>query len=198
VTPKQQEVAELLAHGKSVAKTAELAGVGKRTIFEWKKKDAAFQAEIERIWRHLAQTGGMSDQDLRLRSLNDLDKRLTSVMVQRAKDPGMQTVPGGNTGLMTVRYKMLSRMDNTGEKPVRVSEPVPEYAVDTGMIAELRAVKLQIAIETGQWKPKHVVERRAVAAEDSPAAVALSKVMTAEQLEELEQKLLALSAGSKE
>lgn len=190
MTEKQQRAAELLGSGKSKQKIADEVGISVRTLFQWLQSNAPFQAAVERIWRERARTGGMSDADMRLRSLNDLDRRLSAVIQQRSKDPGMKSVPGGNTGLMTVRYKMLSRMDNSGEKPVRVSEPVPEYLVDTGLIAELRAVKVQIAIETGQWKPKSVIERRSVVV-DAPAAVALADMLTAEQLDELEKKLLA-------
>ena len=151
MTESQQIAAALLAGGKlKVPAIAEEVGVTKRTIFNW-QKDKEFQAEVKRVknaWRERAQTVGMSDPDFRLRNLNDRHRRLRAIINQRAKDPQMKGVAGGNTGLLTVTYKMQSQGEGLG------SARVPEYSVDVPMLQEMREIEIQSATEKGQWKAK--------------------------------------------
>jgi hypothetical protein len=163
MTEQQQKAAELLAKGVKVAKVAKALGLCERTIYNW-KLDAIFKSEVARIeaeWRGRARQYGAADQDYRLRDLNDRYARLRAVIQQRARDPQFQEVPGGKTGLLTVSYKMMTRLDSSTDPPTRITEPVAEYAVDTGMLAEMRAIEQQTAIELGQWKPKSQVENMA-------------------------------------
>jgi len=65
---------------------------------------------------------------------------------QRAAAVEFAEVPGGTTGLLVHTYKAIG----TGE----FVEKVDEYAVDTGLLAELRAHEKQAAQELGQWVEK--------------------------------------------
>lgn len=150
MTEKQQAAAPLVAAGKlTLEKIAVAVGVSRRTITTW-KADERFQAAVREArgaWRKRARGQGAADPDWRLRNLNDRYKRLRAVIEDRARDPQMRKVRGGRTGLIAVTYKMQSLGDG-------VSAPVPEYAVDTGMLAEMRAIEQQVAIEMDQWKQK--------------------------------------------
>ena len=58
------------------------------------------------------------------------------------------------------------------------------------LLSELRAHEQQAAQELSQWQTRHLVEERKTI-DATPAAVALAMILTAEQLEELEAKMLA-------
>ena len=58
----------------------------------------------------------------------------------------------------------------------------------------MAALEKQVAIETGQWTEKQGVE---VTGQISAKAIALSKVMTIEELEALEAKMLAVMEAEK-
>jgi putative insertion element HTH domain-containing protein len=151
VTNQRQKAAELVAAGKlTLDQIATETGVSRRTIAGW-KNDKEFQAAVKQIknaWRVKARGDGIADLDLRLRSRNDLHKRLLAVIAQRAKDPQFKDVPGGDTGLLTVTYKMQSQGEGKG------STAVPEYAIDTGLLDALTELKEHQAIEKGEWKAK--------------------------------------------
>ena len=178
LTDQQYQAALLIAENQLTLKAiAKRVGVTDRTLRNWKADNREFQEQITvyaEEWRQEVRGKGIADPDIRLKHYNDRHKRLANVIYERAKDPQMQAVPGGKTGMLTVTYKMLTRMDDTGDKPVRVMEPVPEYAVDTATLAEMRALEQQAAIDLGQWKAppvemsvtlSSVLERRLSAAE---------------------------------
>lgn len=76
----------------------------------------------------------------RCRVYGDIYGRILQVLKERGADPSMADVPGGKTGLLIRRYKSLG------------SQLMPEYAIDTAALAELRATAQQAAEELGQWK----------------------------------------------
>jgi len=73
----------------------------------------------------------------------------------------------------------------------------PVYKLDTGLLAELRAHEQQAAQELSQWQTKTVHEERKTL-DATPAAVALARILTLEQLEELERKVFAQPANGGE
>lgn len=154
MTEQKSKAAALVAANKlTVPQIAKEVGVSLRTLFSW-KKNSEFQEAVRRAadaWRAGVRGKGVADQDERLRDLNDRHRRLRAVIQQRARDPQMRKVPGGPTGLLCVDYKMQA----LGEG---VSAPVPVYAVDTALLAEMRAIEQHAAIELGQWKLKTVNE----------------------------------------
>jgi transposase-like protein len=150
---RKQRAAELVAAGKLTREAiAKETGVTPRTIGTW-KSETEFQRlvhEAKNAWRAKARDDGIADRDLRIRHANDEHKRLRGVILARAKDPQMQGAPGGKTGLLTVSYKMQSMGKDSP------SEAVPEYAVDTGMLTQLRALREEVAVAKGESQPKPV------------------------------------------
>lgn len=71
------------------------------------------------------------------------------VIEARSKD--MAEVPGGDTGLLVRKLKSIGSGENT--------KTVEEYAVDTGLLSELREHEKQAAQELGQWINKSNVEQ---------------------------------------
>ena len=96
--------------------------------------------------------------------------------------PDFAKVPGGPTGLL---FRDLRCKDT------------PVYKLDTGLLAELRAHEQQAAQELSQWQTKTVHEERKTL-DATPAAVALARILTLEQLEELERKMFAQPANAGE
>lgn len=186
LTQKQIDAAKMTAAGQLSQKTiAKAVGISDRQLRTWlQRPDVQFQIrEFQGEWRTAVRANGIADQDRRIAHLNDRHELLMQVIRERAESPEMEKVPGGKSGLLTVTYKMLTRM----EDDEKVSEPVPEYKVDTGTLAELRAIEQQVAIEMGQWKTKHEVEVR-----ESHVSLALSTVLSEEQLRELIARMEAL------
>ena len=107
---------------------------------------------------------------------------MRQVIDQRAASPDFAKVPGGTTGLLC--------------RDLRCKD-TPAYKIDTGLLAELRAHEQQAAQELSQWQTKTVVEERKTI-DATPAAVTLATILTLEQLEELERKMLAQAANAGE
>ena len=74
-------------------------------------------------------------------------KKMQRVIAERAKDPVMEKAPGGRTGLLVHRRKVIGQGDN--------GMMVDEYEVDTGLLHELRETERQAAQEMGEWVSKH-------------------------------------------
>jgi hypothetical protein len=96
---------------------------------------------------------------LEKRAIRDLNERLNeyqarwdkmrTVIEERSGAPEMQEVAGGKTGLLVRTLKSIG----SGEK----ASTVEEFAVDTGLLRELRELELQVSKELGQFIEKHEV-----------------------------------------
>jgi transposase-like protein len=152
LTEQQVYAARLLGEARETTEAiAAKIGVTDRTLRRW-KHDPGFQKAVQEFgeeWRREARTDGLADPDWRMRELQDQYLRVKRAIERRANSEGMAAVPGGDSGMVTVSYKMLARVDDEGN---RISEPVPEYAIDTATSAEMRAILQQAAVERGQWK----------------------------------------------
>jgi phage terminase small subunit len=71
---------------------------------------------------------------------------------------------------------------------------IEEYEVDTGLLDTMAALEKQVAIETGQWTEKQDVDLHG---QISAKSIALSKVMSLPELEELERKMSAAMEAEK-
>jgi hypothetical protein len=147
---KRLEAAQLLAEGE-LADEAIVAkcGVSRRQLLRWKavpdfgSKVVELAGEIEAAVRRK----GVCRKSHRLAALSDRWERLRWVIAERAEDPDLARVPGGRTGLLVRQQKGLGSGDN-----FRV---VTEYAVDTGLLREIRELEQQAAKECGEWEEKH-------------------------------------------
>jgi hypothetical protein len=122
--------------------------VHRATLARWKRHPqfaARLQAAVAELGE-VAQRYALGRRAYRVRCLNDRHQRMRRVIEQRAADPSMQGVPGGDTGLLVRDVKVVGQ----GEHAQRVDL----YRVDTGLLAELRATEEQAARELGQWSDR--------------------------------------------
>ncbi len=202
---------------------ARSAGVTRRALAKW-KKTPEFQYLVagHREKQHAAVVvHGVADKVNRIARLDDTRRRLLKVIADRAADPSMAEVPGGETGLLVRQTKFVkvyevlrprkkSPTSINGEPDVEPEDPageeedeaaiiptkrvvqVEEFAIDTGALAELRAIELQAAKELGQIieKTEHSGKVRLESAPDLSG-------LTDEELDDLERltKRLADTRG---
>jgi hypothetical protein len=148
-TPKSEEAAQLLAEGDlSTTEIGERLDLGRSTLWRWRQypEFAAKVEEIRETIRTEIRRHGIAVIEQRVAALHNRWKRLERVIRERGNDPGMQDVPGGATGLLVRRVKMIGTGPGARE--------VEEFAVDTGLLSELRAHEQQAAQELGQWTSK--------------------------------------------
>lgn len=165
---KRQHAAKLVADKKTVPAIAEAVGCSPRTINTW-KADPEFRALVEKIqsaWREKANSRGIADVDFVYRNLQDRHVRLRAIIEARAKDKDLRQAPGGRTGLLTVTWKMRTLGDKMGQ------EAIPEYAVDTGLLEEMREIEVQMQTHLGNWKRR--IEYVDSAPKLAPAQLALT------------------------
>jgi len=115
--------------------------VRRSTLDRWKRRPE-FQARVAehvQAFREALRGQGIAERQNRVAALNDRWAALKQVIAARAADPTMKG-PGHETGLLVRTYK-----------PTRTGRTIEEYAVDTGLLAELRAHEKQAAQELGQW-----------------------------------------------
>lgn len=87
---------------------------------------------------------GIANRDARISAQQDRWDRMQRVILARAAD--MAAVPGGDTGLLVRQYKALGRGEDF--------QVVEEYAVDTGLLSEMRQLEQHTAKEKGEWVDK--------------------------------------------
>lgn len=161
---RRQERAALLVAADELTdeQIAARIGVTKGTLERW-KRDPAFRERVRehrRLWRDEITREGIADRMARVAALNDRWQRLQRVIAARAVEHA--AVPGGDTGLLvrTVSlvkvYRASPREDGSEAlAPSPATVLVTEYAVDTGLLRELREHEKQAAQELGQWSEKH-------------------------------------------
>ena len=125
--------------------------VNVNTLVRWRKVPE-FQARVQEIVRELMEAPrrhAIARRNRRLAELQKRHARLMAVIEARAAHADYQDLPGGDTGLLVRRQKLLGR----GADAVLVVE----YEVDTGTLKELRELEKQAAIEVGDWSEKREV-----------------------------------------
>lgn len=142
-----EKAAQLLAEGDlGLGEIAKECGIRREMLWEWRKypefikevEDRKEEIRLE-VRRH-----GVAIVEQRVKALDDRWRRLQRVIVERAED--MKGIPGGSTGLLVRKIKSI------GVGPA--AKEVEEYAVDTGLLSELREHEKQVAQELGQWISK--------------------------------------------
>lgn len=149
LTGQQEEAALLVAQDLLIDdQIAARVGVNDVTIWRW-KRDPAFAARVAEhrgLWRERMTGQGLADLQNRIDAYNDRWRRLRQVIVARADDPELRDVPGGSTGMLVRTFKGIGG----GER----AEMVEEFAVDVGLLRELRELEKQAAQDLGQWVSK--------------------------------------------
>jgi hypothetical protein len=129
-------------------KIADELGISRKTLHNW-KTDAAFVERVNQIVAEIQEkivARGIAEKQNRIDALNRRHKLMEEVIGARAKN--LSSVPGGGkTGLLVRQVKGIGK----GEQ----FQVIEEYAVDTGLLKEMREHEKQAAIEVGQWSEKH-------------------------------------------
>lgn len=141
--------------------------VSRQTLANWKKHPAF----MDRVEEHLTAARaaikalGIANRQNRVDALNDRWSKMQTVIAERAADESSGAyethedadgnkerivAPGWKTGLLVRTEKQIG----AGERAVHVVE----FAVDTGLLRELRAHEEQAAKELGQWEDKHRID----------------------------------------
>ena len=147
---KKTDAAQLLAEGNfNVEEIAAKVGVERTTLWRWQEhaEFAARVAKIEKRLGDLSMRRVIARRNRRLLALEDRWLKMQQVIADRAINPVMQSAPGGKTGLLVRRERMIGSGDN--------ARLVEEFEVDTGLLKELREHEKQAAQECGQWIEKH-------------------------------------------
>lgn len=146
-TKPREDAAVLLAEDLLTdAEIGARVGVTDRQMRTW-KLHPEFAARVQSLAREMgdaAKRHAISRKARRVQGYDDRRRRLLEVVEARAGD--MPGVAGGPTGLLVRTVKVV------GSGPA--AQVVEEYAVDTGLLKELRELEKQAAVELGQWTEK--------------------------------------------
>ena len=152
-TEKSIEAAKLIANGElTFGEIAAQVGVTPQGLWLWRKHPefaAKVDEHIEEIRIALSRRA-ISFVERRVASLNTRWLKLHRVIEERSADPVMATAAGGSTGLLVRTEKALG-----GGEFARI---VDEFAVDTGLLKELREIEAQAAKELNQWTERHSID----------------------------------------
>lgn len=150
ITDQHVMAAQLLADGELTNNAiAERLGITYQTLWNWRQHEdfAALVRENLARFRDDVRRRGIASLDRRVKALNDRWMRMQRVIEARADDPKYAEAPGGSTGLLVMTMKQIGSGDD--------ADIVREFAVDTGLLKELREHEKQAAQELGQWTEKH-------------------------------------------
>jgi hypothetical protein len=122
--------------------------INRRTLTRW-KGEAKFKARVAAIvdeTRKALVARGIIEKQNRLDALNDRWSRMKSVIEQRSQIHS-DYAGGGDTGLIVKQTKGIGKGEDF--------QVIEEYAVDTGLLKELREHEKQAAQELGEWAERH-------------------------------------------
>lgn len=152
-TKRSEQAALLLAEDKqSDARIAAAIGITERTLRRWKcvPEFRARVASLVAEFREAIRGRGIAEWQNRMDAYNDRWARMQQVIEERAKqhanidELAASAAAGASTGLMVLTIRFLAGGGR-----------VEEWAVDTGLLKEMRETERQAAIEAHQWAEKH-------------------------------------------
>lgn len=129
---------------------AERLRMSRAGFAKWKKQPE-FLARVTELREKLRQAvvdRGITERQNRVEALNERWRLMRQVIEARAEAGG--EAAGAKTGLLTKTIKVVG----TGKDQYEVEE----WAVDTGLLRELREHEKQAAQELGQWAEKVVTD----------------------------------------
>lgn len=140
-TRQRGKAAQLLADGATELFVAHELGISRNTLTAWRQRPefvARMEEHAAKVAAALAEKS-ISNKQARVAALEERWLKMRAVIAARAADDSMADVPGGPTGLVVRQYKAAGK------------QLVEEFAVDTGLLRELRGHEEQAARELGQW-----------------------------------------------
>lgn len=146
-TPREQAAQRVAEDRLTDDAIAVEVGVARRTLAAWKSVPE-FQERVRDLvadYREAVRARGIAVVENRLGALQQRWELLEQVRRERAAEMGDEA-PGGGTGLLVRKFKTLG----SGA----AAETVREYAVDTGMLREIRELEEQAARELQQRTSK--------------------------------------------
>lgn len=151
-TPAAQQAVQLVAEDKVTDdRIAEQVGIVKRTLERW-KLHPEFRAKVAERRAEIAErirSTGIAIIENRVARQHDHWRRMQRVIEERAEHYANADAPGAGTGLLVKTEKAIGSGFNTTF--------VDEWAVDTGLLREIREVEKQTAIELRQWAEQRVL-----------------------------------------
>ena len=151
-TETKEQAAALVARDELTnAEIAATCGITPRTLDRWKAHPAFMTrvTEHHEAYRQAVLEQGIADRVNRVKALNDRWERMQRVIEARSLEysgvdkEGHPVIAGGETGLLVRQIKSIGIGQN--------NMTVEEYAVDTGLLKEIRETEKQAAQELGQW-----------------------------------------------
>lgn len=142
-TGRREQAALLVAQDElSNEEIAAACGVKRQTLDFWKTFPQFKErvAEHVRAIREAVLTQGIANKVKRVKAMDDRWNKLKRIADERGAAAAMRSVSGGTTGYIVRQVKF----DKFGGQ-------IDEYAVDTGLLSELRALEKQAAQEVGDW-----------------------------------------------
>jgi phage terminase small subunit len=134
---------------------------------------AELRHEIERNFIQLQ----ITDRNERLKAAQERYDAMREVIQARKTCDCSRAL---KTGLVVRQERVIGSGKN--------AKLVEEYQVDTALLAAMADLEKQVAIETGEWSQKREVSLNA---DIQAKAITLAKVMSIEELEVLQKKLIA-------
>lgn len=152
-TAASEKATFLVADGhRTYQSIADEVGVHKDTIRMW-LAHPDFKERVRSILETIRAESmevGIQHKLGRVSAMQDRWQRLKQVIDERAESPEYEGIPGGTTGLLVHRTKIIG----SGKSATRVEE----YELDTGLLSEMRNLEKHVAQELGQWVEKNETE----------------------------------------
>ena len=186
VTEQKALAASLLAHDELTdEEIAQRCDVSRRTLARW-KQEPEFQSILSECQEAIKQrilSSSIADKVQRIKRLDKRWRQIDRLIAERAEDPHMMNVPGGQTGLLAHEQKSLGSGD--------LATVVDVYKADTGLLKEERETAKQAAIELGQWTEKTEAKLIPMKVVEQLAEVLSDERIPADAIDDLAQRMIA-------
>jgi hypothetical protein len=156
---KQKQAARMVAEGQRNKEITLALRISPRILAYWKKAPE-FSREVEAhldLMEQATYQDGIADRRRLLYASNDLYYKLQAIVTARGKDPSLQVVPGGDTGLLVKTIRSVRTNEEGWKHHV-------EPCIDATLLNGLQAALEMMARATGLWKK--VPERKILCLSD--------------------------------
>lgn len=146
---RREQAAQLLAEDRLTSKKiAELCEISEQGLDAWKKRPDFKEriAELTQAYADKALKTGLALRERRIAELWSRHDKFRQIIEERAADPSLVGVPGGNTGMVVRSTKVVGK------------QVYESFSTDTRLSKEMRGIEEQIARELGQWQEQIKVE----------------------------------------